>query len=106
MDEAWYIVEQQIRDRLTEARAAARIQTLTQKLAPTARHPNVVGITIVRLANWVLARAMRSPVDLSRALADVPVTTTRCESAAAKGRRHVIGGRPTSDQPFAGKRAL
>ncbi len=104
MEEDWYTVEQQVRDRLTEARAAGRIRTLPPKLAPTARRPNVVGITIIGLANWVLARAMRSPVDLSRALADVPVTTTRCESAAEKGRRHVSGGRPTSDQPIAGKR--
>jgi hypothetical protein len=71
MEEDWYTVEQQVRDRLTEARAAARIWTLTPKLAPTARHLNVVGITIIRLANWVLARAMRSPVDPPRALADV-----------------------------------
>jgi len=106
MEEDWYTVEQQVRDRLTGARAAARIWTLTPKPAPTARHLNVVGITIIRLANWVLARAVRSPVDPSRALADVPVTTTRCESAAQKGRRHVIGGRPTSDQPIASKRAL
>jgi hypothetical protein len=60
MDEAWYLVEQQIRDRLTEARAAARIQTLTQNLAPTARRPSSVGVTIARAASWALARAMRA----------------------------------------------
>jgi hypothetical protein len=40
MEEDWYTVEQQIRQRLTEARAAARIRILTQKLAPPARRPN------------------------------------------------------------------
>jgi len=77
MDEAWYIVEQQIRDRLTEALAAARIRTLTQELAPTARRPNSVGITIIRLASWVLARAMQLPLELSRALANVQAATKR-----------------------------
>jgi hypothetical protein len=51
MEEDWYTVEQQIRDRLTEARAAARIRTVTQKLAPTTRRPNVVGITIIRVTS-------------------------------------------------------
>jgi len=34
MDEDWYTVEQQIRDRLTEARTAAQIRALTEELAP------------------------------------------------------------------------
>ncbi|PYN35450.1 MAG: hypothetical protein DMD98_08855 [Candidatus Rokuibacteriota bacterium] len=75
MEENWYAVEQQVRDRLSEARAAARIRALTQKLAPTARRPNSVGITIIRLANWVLARAMQLPLELSRALAKVQAAT-------------------------------
>lgn len=77
MEENWYAVEQQVRDRLSEARAAARIRALTQKLAPTARRPNSVGITIIRLANWVLARAMQLPLELSRALANVQAATKR-----------------------------
>ena len=52
MDENWYAVEQEIRDRITEARAAARIRALIQKRAPTARRS--VGITIIRLGNWDL----------------------------------------------------
>ena len=75
MEENWYAVEQQVRDRLSEARAAARIRALTQKLAPTARRPNSVGITIIRLASWVLARAMQLPLELSRALAKVQAAT-------------------------------
>jgi len=43
MEENWYAVEQQIRERITEARAAARIRALTQTLAPTARRPNSLG---------------------------------------------------------------
>ena len=77
MEGDWYTVEQQIRDRLTEARAAAQIRTLTQKLAPRARRPNSVGITIIRLANWVLARAMQLPLEISRALANVQAATKR-----------------------------
>ena len=75
MEENWYPVEQQVRDRLSEARAAARIRALTQKLAPTARRPNSVGITIIRVTSWVLARAMRLPPELSRALAKVQAAT-------------------------------
>jgi hypothetical protein len=82
VEEDWYTVEQHIRDRLTEARAAGRIRTLTQKLAPTASLPNSVGITIIRLASWVLARAMQ--LELLRALANVRAATTRCESAASE----------------------
>ena len=77
MEENWYAVEQQIRDRLTDAREAARIRALTRKLGPTARRPNSVGITIIRLANWVLARAMQLPLELSRALANVQAATKR-----------------------------
>ena len=82
MDENWYAVEQQVRDRLNEARMAARTRTLVHGLAPTAHRPNSVGITIIRLANWVLARAMQLSLELSRALAHVRAATTRRESAA------------------------
>ena len=54
MDEAWYIVEQQIRERQAEAREAARIQALTRDPATTARRPNSVGITLGRLAKCLL----------------------------------------------------
>ena len=75
MEENWYAVEQQVRDRISEARAAARIRTLTRKVAPTARRPNSVGITISRLASWVSARAMQLSLGLSRALANVRAVT-------------------------------
>ena len=66
MDENWYAVEQQVRDRLTEARAAARVRTLTRGLAPTARRPHFVGTAFIRLVSWVWARAMESPPAHSR----------------------------------------
>jgi hypothetical protein len=75
MEENWYAVEQQVRDRLNEARAAARTRALIQKRAPTARRPNSVGITIIRLENWVLACAMQLSLGLSRALANVRAVT-------------------------------
>jgi hypothetical protein len=58
MSDNWYAAEQEVRDRISEAREAARIRTLTRELAPTARRPYAVGITIIRLASWVLARWM------------------------------------------------
>jgi hypothetical protein len=75
MEENWYAVEQQVHDRLTEARAAARTRTLLHRPAPTARRPNSVGITIIRQENWVLARAMHLSLGLSRALANVRAVT-------------------------------
>jgi hypothetical protein len=54
----WHAMEQQVRDRVTQARTAARIRALTQTFAPTRRRDSV-GITILRLANWVVARAMQ-----------------------------------------------
>ena len=55
MDENWYAAEQEIRDRLTEARAAARIRTLTRGLHPTARRPHWAAI--IRLARRIWARS-------------------------------------------------
>ena len=55
----WHAMEQQVRDRVTQARTAARIRALTQTFAPTTRRRDSVGITILRLANWVVARAMQ-----------------------------------------------
>jgi hypothetical protein len=85
MEEDWYTVEQQIRDRHTELWAAARIQSLTREHAPTERQPNSIGTLIIRLANWVWARARQWPPEPSRALASRPVATTHTESAAREG---------------------
>ncbi len=104
MDEDWYTVEQQIRDRLTEARAAARIRALTEELAPTARRPTSVGI--IRLASWVLARAMQLPLELSRALARVRAAMERRASAARERTPHVPSGHPNSDLAVDVKRTV
>ena len=71
MEENWYAVEQQIRDRLTEARARARTWTMTQGPTPAARRPHAVGITIILLGSWVWARAVQLPLELSRGFASV-----------------------------------
>jgi len=96
MEENWYAVEQQIRDRLNEARAAARTRTLIQKRAPTARRPNSVGITIIRLANRILACAGRLPLELSRVLASARAVTKRRDSAGSERTPPRIPSSPNS----------
>ena len=104
MEENWYAVEQQVRDRLNEARAAARTGALNHGLAPSARRPNSVGI--IRLASWVLARAMQLPPELSRALARVRAAMERRASAARERTPHVPSGHPNSDQAVDVKRTV
>ena len=55
----WPAMEQQVRDRVAQARTAAQIRALIQTFAPTTRRRDSVGITILRLAHRVVARAMR-----------------------------------------------
>ena len=83
MEENWYAIEQQIRDRLTEARAAARTWSLIHGLAPSARRPYSITVTFIPLASWVLARALGLPLKLSRALASVRAATKRYRSTNA-----------------------
>jgi hypothetical protein len=54
MDENWYAVEQEIHDRLTEARAAARIRSLTRGRQPAAPRPYCAAV--IRLARRVWVR--------------------------------------------------
>jgi hypothetical protein len=75
MDENWYAAEQEIRDRLTEARAAARIRTLTRGLYPTARRPHWA--VIIRLARRAWARAMELAPAHSRGVPNVRAATKR-----------------------------
>jgi hypothetical protein len=75
MDENWYAVEQEIHDRLTEARAAARIQTLTRGLQPAAPRP--YWAAVIRLARWAWARAMELPPTHSRGVATARAATKR-----------------------------
>ena len=75
MDENWYAVEQEIHDRLTEARAAARVRTLTRGLQPTAPRPSWAAV--IRHARWVWARAMELPPTHSRGVATTRAATKR-----------------------------
>jgi hypothetical protein len=83
MDEAWYIVEQQIRERHTEAREVARIRALTHDRASTARRMSSVRTAILRrLAKWALgSRNARNP----------------SESEREKGHHHAPRGYPNAD---------
>ena len=83
MEENWYAVEQQVRDRLSEARAAARIRTLTRGLAPVARRPHAIRVAFTHLASWVWARTIELPAALSHALANARTATKRCQSTNA-----------------------
>ena len=83
MEENWYAVEQQVRDRLNEARSSARTRTLIQKFAPQARRPYSIRLAVIRLASWVLAQALELPPKRSRALANVRAATKRSHSTNA-----------------------
>jgi len=77
MEENWYAVRQQAHDRITEARAAARAQTLMRELAPPHRGRRAVGIALIRLGGWVLASGVTLPLEFSRALATLRAATDR-----------------------------
>jgi len=83
MEENWYAVEQQVRDRLNGARAFARTRAASQALAPPARRPYLIKLAVIRLATWVLAQALELPPKLSRALANVRASKKRCHSTNA-----------------------
>ena len=75
MDENWYAAEQEIRDRLTEVRAAARIRTLTRGLHPTVRRPHWAAV--IHVAKRVWARAMELAPAHSHGVANVRAATKR-----------------------------
>lgn len=77
MEENWYAVKQLAHDRLTEARAAARAQTLMRELAPPHRGRYAVGIALIRLGSWILASGMSLPVEVARTLAALRAATDR-----------------------------
>lgn len=77
MEENWYALEQEVRDRLTEARAAARSRALVQDLIPPHRGRYAVGIALIRLGSWVLASGMRLPTEVARTVAALRAATDR-----------------------------
>ena len=78
MENNWYIVEHQVRERLTEARKAARIRALTHDRTSTPRRMSSVRTTIMRLAKWALGS----------------------RNARASGALTDAGQRPTGDEPL------
>jgi hypothetical protein len=76
MEDNWYAVRQQAHDRINEARAVARGQALLRELAPH-RGRYAVGIALIRLGSWVLARGVKLPIEFSRALATLRAGTDR-----------------------------
>lgn len=69
MDENWYALQVHIQDRITEARAAARTRSLIETLARPHGSWYVVGMGLIQLGSWVLARATEPPQELARTLA-------------------------------------
>ena len=69
MDDNWYALQQQMHDRITEARAAARTQAVLAALAPPHRGWYALGVGLIRLGSWVLARAAEPPQELARSIA-------------------------------------
>lgn len=77
MEANWYAVQQHAHDRITEARAGARVRALRRELAPPHRGRYAVGIALIRLGGWLLASGATLPIELSRALATLRAGTDR-----------------------------
>lgn len=77
MEENWYALQQEVHDRITEARAAARARSLARELAPPHRARYAVGVALIRLGTWVLASGMRLPTEVAHALAAFRTATDR-----------------------------
>ena len=77
MGENWYAVQQHAHDRLTDARAVARVHALMRELAPPHRGRYAVGIALIRLGGWLLASGAALPIELSRALVTLRAGTER-----------------------------
>ena len=55
MDENWYSAEQEIRDRISQARAAARARSLVRELATPSPRRDSVAAALRRWATWIAA---------------------------------------------------
>ena len=97
MENNWYVVEHQIRERLTEARKAARIRALTHDRTSTPRRMSSVRTAIMRLAKWALGSRNAFPLELSPTLANVRPATNRYESERKKGHHHARISRGVQD---------
>jgi hypothetical protein len=54
MDENWYSAEQEIRDRISQARAAARVQSMLEELATPAPRRESIAAALRRWATWIV----------------------------------------------------
>ena len=61
MDENWYSAEQEIRDRMSQAREAARVRCLIRELTPPPSRQDSVRAALMRWATRILARAPGRP---------------------------------------------
>jgi len=86
MEENWYAVQQHAHDRITEARAVARVHTLMRELAPPGGGRYAVGIALIRLGGWLLASRAALPIEFSRALASLRAGTDRPVTASGSAR--------------------
>ena len=59
MDENWYSAEQEIRDRMSQARAAARVRTLVRELATPPSRQGSVAAALRRWATWIVEASPR-----------------------------------------------
>src|SRR6266446_4718610 len=62
-----YAIAQWAHDRIDAARTAARVHALTRELAPH-RGWYTVALGLIRLGGWVLASAIRRPIEAARSL--------------------------------------
>jgi hypothetical protein len=77
MEDNWYAIQQQIHDRINEARAIARAEAVKRAVAPS--HPGryAIGMALIRLGGWVLASGAQVPLDFTRALATLRTVAHR-----------------------------
>ena len=69
MDENWYALQLHIQDRITEARTAARTRSLIGTASSPRRGWYALGVALIRLGSWVLARGTEPPQKVARPLA-------------------------------------
>src|SRR5262245_24857242 len=98
MDYDWYTAEQEVRDRLTEARAHTRMRGMIGDFEARPPRPKYVRSTFTVLANGVSVLATRLRVECSRALARVRAVVRHRSPLAREARvpiRNVQRGHKT-----------
>ena len=96
MDENWYSAEQEIRDRISQARAAARVGSLVQELATPPPRRDSLAAVLRRWAVWIMEAPFRGGA--------IKSATTRLEKGTTRSSRFRSGRgsgslRPISQSP-------